>query len=217
MEKYYFSVASAFILALSLWGFSDNLIWNVGQPSNHDLKFVVHGLFCLAWVLMLCAQSNLARAGSLGLHRRLGVVGAVVAVGVTLSTLYVFVMVWEGWHGMAFYVKANRLLLPSYSLAVLLGILNRRRPEWHKRYFYVATLYMLEPVLSRAFDPIEPLLGRFSSSQIDTAWWIFFVLVWSGLFLSLVAYDRAIARRIHPVTVAGVAWFCGIWIIVLLL
>ncbi|WP_293387412.1 hypothetical protein [Nevskia sp.] len=216
LRKYYFSLVSAFILALSLWSFSDNLIWNVGQKSNHDPKFIIHGLFCLAWVLMLFVQANLVRAGNVRLHRTLGVVGLIAAVGVTLSTIHIFVVVWKGWDAMAFYLKANRLLLPSYALLVLLGYLNRKRRDWHRRFVYIATLFMLEPVLSRAFDPLEPLLTGLSESQIDFYWWIFFVLVWNSLFLSLFVYDWIVEKRIHPVTAGGFAWFCAIWAVVLL-
>ncbi len=140
----------------------------------------------------------------------------IAALGVTLSTIHIFVVVWKGWDAMAFYLKANRLLLPSYSLLVLLGYLNRKRPDWHRRFVYIATLFMLEPVLSRAFDPLEPLLTGLSESQIDFYWWIFFVLVWNGLFLSLFAHDWVVERRIHPVTAGGFAWFCAIWAVVLL-
>lgn len=216
MRKNYFSLASGLMLALTLWGFSDNLIWNVGQPSNHDPKFIIHGLFCLAWMLILFTQANLARKGNARLHRKLGMAGLIAAFGVTISTIHIFVAVWKGWDSMPFYLKANRLLLPSYSLFVLLGFLNRKRSDWHKRYLFVATLYMLEPVLSRAFDPLEPLLSGLSDSQVDFYWWIFFVVVWNAFFLSLFVYDWLVARRIHPVTAGGLAWFYAILAIVLL-
>lgn len=50
LEKNYFSAVTGLILALSIWAFSDNLIWDIGQPSNRDPKFVIHGLFWLAWM-----------------------------------------------------------------------------------------------------------------------------------------------------------------------
>lgn len=215
MRKYYFSFASAFVLALSLWGFSDNLIWALDQPSNRDPKFIVHGLFCLTWMLLLFVQANLVRKGNVRLHRKLGIAGLVAATGVTFSTIYVFVAVWKGWDAMEYYVKANRLLLPSYSLLVVLGFLYRKRSDLHKRYVYIATLYMLEPILSRAFDPLTPLMAGLSASQVDLYWWIFFVVTWNGLFISLFAYDWLIARRIHPVTIGGYAWFFAIWTFVL--
>ncbi|MBB5985905.1 hypothetical protein [Sphingobium lignivorans] len=70
---------------------------------------------------------------------------------------------------------------------------------------------MMEPVLSRAFDPFDPLLARFAESQIETAWWVFFVMVWNALFLSLLVYDWKVSGRIHPVTAGGYGWFCILW------
>ena len=67
---------------------------------------------------------------------------------------------------------------------------------------------MLEPVLSRAFNPVEPLLAGFSDSQIDTGWWVF--------FLSLFAYDKVVQGRVHGATKRGAALFYSIWVIVLL-
>jgi hypothetical protein len=44
----YFSIISVLMLSLSIIAFSDNLFTDLGQPSNSDPKFIVHGLFGLA-------------------------------------------------------------------------------------------------------------------------------------------------------------------------
>ena len=211
VRRWYFSVASTLMLALTLLGFSDNLFTDVSQPSNSDPKFVAHGIFCLTWMVLLATQANLVGRGNIRLHRSLGMAGIFVAIGVVLSTLWVFVAVWKGWEAMEIVGKANRVLLPGYALFVLLGFLNRRRPDRHKRLMFIASLYMMEPVLSRAFDPFDPLLHQFTESQVDGAWWVFFVLVWNAFFLSLLIYDRKTLGRIHPVTTSGYAWFCFVW------
>ena len=110
--------------------------------------------------------------------------------------------------------KSTGCLLPGFALCVLLGFLNRTQPDKHRRLFLIATLYMLEPVLSRDFDPFNPLLKPFTEAEIDRAWWVFFVLVWNALFLSLFAYDYTVARRIHPISWGGYLWFCVAWGIV---
>lgn len=195
MKTWYFSVVSVLLLALSVLGFSDNLFTDIGQPSNSDPKFVVHGLFCLAWMMVFVAQANLVRTGRVAWHRRLGIAGLVVAVGVTVSTVYVFAVLWKGWDAMPFFVKANRIFLVSYALCVLAAAMNRRRSDWHKRLILVGTLYMLEPILSRA------------SGHVGVDVYVFIIIVWNALFLSLFAYDWSVARRIHPVTWLGFAWF----------
>ena len=217
-RRWYFSVATGLIFALSLWSFSDNLIWNVGQRSNSDPKFIIHGLFCLAWVLALFGQATWVLNGQLRRHRQFGIAAMAMAAGVTLSTAYVFMVRWKGWDAMPFYIQANRLQLPCFALFVWLAFVNRRRPDRHKRLAYLATLFVLEPMLSRAFDPLDPLLGSllqgFTDAQVDFAWWIFAITTWNGFFLSLWMYDWRVDGRIHPVTMAGSALFYLIWIIV---
>lgn len=177
---------------------------------------VIHGLFTLGWMLLFFVQATLIRVGNVRLHRRLGLVGVAVAAGTTLSTAWVFVVVWKGWSAMPDYLQANRLLLIVYAVLVTLGFRARRQPDYHRRYLLLATLCMLEPVLSRAFDPLAPLLDPLPAAQVDGAWWLFFITTWSGLFLSLWLHDWARERRIHPATLRGSTAVALAWIVVLL-
>ena len=216
MLRWYFPIVTGLILALSLWSFSDNLIWDIDQPSNRQPKFLVHGFFCLAWMSALFVQSLLVRSRKLALHRQLGWIGFIAAIGVTATTAYVFVTPWKAWDGLPFYLQANRLQLPCFLLLVVMGIVRRRQTDWHRRLMYLATLFVLEPILSRAFDPLNPVLDRWTEQQVDFAWWLFSILLWNGLLLSLFAYDRITIRRIHPATASGAALFYAIWIALLL-
>lgn len=211
MRRYYFPVASLSLVALTVIAFSDNLFTDVGQPSNHSPKFVIHGLLCGAWMILLFVQGSLVSAGNVRLHRRLGMAAMVVAIGVALSTIWVFYMAWKGWAVMTYDVKANRLLLPSFALFAALGFINRRRPERHKRFMYTGTLFMLEPVLGRVYDPaIVPLLHGWSVPQVDAFYPIWKFTLWTAYFLSLLLYDWRTARRIHPITIAALLVFGAI-------
>lgn len=220
LQRRYFALVGAVLLALTLIGFSDNLVTDVGQASNRDPKFIVHGLFSLAWMALFLAQAAIAQRGNIGLHRKLGIASMLVAVGVALSTLYVFVAVWRGWDAMGAEAKANRILMPSYALAVLLAWRARNRSDWHKRFALTATFFMLGPVLSRTYDPLvvswmEPLLPAMSERMAELAFILYMAFMWGGCFLSLFLYDRAALRRTHPATLAGFIWFLAIWAIVL--
>lgn len=212
----YFSIISGVILGLSVWGFSDNLFWNIGQPSNKDPKFILHGVFCLAWMILFFVQANLIRSGNPHVHRKLGVVGFLVAVGVVLTTLFVFWSVWRGWAAMPYYVKANRILFSGFILLTILAYQNRHRSSWHKRLLLVGTLYLLEPILSRSFDPIEFLLTGLSDAQVDFYWTVFFAITWNALFLSLVVHDLRTRKRLHRVTLIGYLAFLAVWPVALL-
>lgn len=216
MRRYYFPVASLALVSLTLVAFSDNLFTDVGQPSNRDPKFIVHGLLCGAWIVVFFLQSLFVAAGNVRVHRRLGLAAMAIAVGVTLSTIWVFVAVWKGWAAMDPEVKANRLLLPSYSLAVALAYVQRRRPERHKRLIYAGTLFMLEPVLSRVYDPlVVPLLDGLTTAQVDALFLPWMFGVWIAFFVSWFAYDWRTIRRVHAITLGAAMSFALMWAIAL--
>lgn len=214
----YFSVTSALLLFLSVAAFSDNLFTDIGQPSNRDPKFVIHGVFGLAWYVLLVIQANLVRVRNLRVHRKLGIATFIVAIGVTLSTLYIFIVVWKGWANMTPEVRTNRLFLVGYATCLLFAWLRRAQSDWHKRLIFSATFFMLGPVLSRAYDPlfvswIDPLFPAYTARVDEVAFLVFFWGLWIGFFLSLARYDWSLLRRIHPVTVAGFAWFALTWLL----
>ena len=209
----YFSIVSILLLVLSVVAFSDNLFTDIHQPSNSDPKFIVHGVFGLAWYVLLATQANLIRLRNIRLHRKLGVATFVVAIGVTLSTLYIFVVLWNGWANMAPDVRANRLLLPGYALCLFLAWRRRGQSDWHKRLIFVGTFFMLGPVVDRVYDPLvmswaKPLLSSLYTKQVDEMAYLTFRWgSWIAFFLTLALYDRKKLGRVHPVTWAGCGWF----------
>jgi hypothetical protein len=214
----YFAVTTTILLILSLVAFSDNLFTDIGQPSNSDPKMVVHGLFGLVWYLLLALQANLVRVRNLRLHRRLGITTFLVGLGVTLSTLWVFIAVWKGWGAMSAEARANRLLLPGFALALLLAWRWRTRADWHKRLILAGTFLMLGPVLARCYDPLivswlEPLAPGVMMRMDEVGFLIFFVGLWIGSFASLARYDWLTLRRVHPVTITGFIWLMTSWLV----
>jgi hypothetical protein len=201
----YFPVVTTLLWALSVGAFSDNLFTDVGQPSNSDPKMVVHGLFGLAWASLFAIQAWLVNVRRVGLHRRLGQAGFVVAIGVTVTTLYLFYDNFRGWSAMGPEVLANRLLLPVFVVCAALAYVRRTRPDWHKRLLLIGTMALLEPVLARLYDP---LFGWAIPTDIDraldeTLFLTFLFSAWAALVGSLWVHDHATMRRIHPVTLAG--------------
>lgn len=214
IKRYYFPVASFLLLALTVAAFSDNLFTDTGQSSNSDPKFIIHGMLCGAWMILLFTQSCLVSADNVRLHRKLGAVGIAIAIGVTLSTCWLFVAAWNGWAAMSPEVKANRFLLPSYSLFVALAFLNRKRPIWHKRLMFTGTLFMLDPVLARCYDPwVVPFMNGWTEPQIESAFLPWFFSIWLAFFISLMGYDAVTLRRVHPITLVATLWFGIVWLI----
>lgn len=209
MRKYYFLTVSVLMLLLSLVGFSDNLITDVGQKSNSDPKFIIHGLFCFAWFIILIIQTNFIRKQNYKAHIKLGTAGMFAAIGVFITTIYIFIVVFKGWNVMSPHVKVNRFFMPSYALLVWLAYKNREKPAIHKRLMFVATFYMLGPILDRALDHIFP--DELISNTIG--WAPFIIGFWSLFFISLFVYDLLTIKKVHPVTYLGLTWFCVVWVI----
>ena len=203
LMKHYFFPATIILLAFALFAFSDNLFTDVGQESNSDPKFVIHGLFFLAWFVILVVQSFLIRKGDYKAHVKVGLWGMIIGLGVVVSTFYVLVAVFDGWANMPFFVKANRVFTTTFAVFVALAYVNRHNAAKHKRFLYVGTLFVLGPVLDRVggnFN-IEGLLNYV----------IFELIIWNALFLSLFYYDRITLGRIHIISSAGFVWFYLVW------
>lgn len=207
----YFPVVTTLILAMSLLAFSDNLVTDIGQPSNSDPKMVVHGLFALAWVVLFAVQAWLVFFGRTASHRRVGPWGFVAGAGLLTTTAFVFYTSFRGIPAMTSEVVANRLLLPVFAVSTYLAWRNRQRPERHKRYLIIGTFALLSPIIVRDFGPLfifyYPDPG---AKEADFAFFTFFLGTWSALIASLWVHDWLILRRVHAITIIGSALIVAI-------
>ena len=202
MKKYYLTFVSSLLLVLSIIAFSDNLFTDINQESNSDPKFVIHGVFMFAWFATFMGQSYLILRKKHKAHMKLGKIGFILAIGVFVSTLYVFIAVFKGWDAMEPFVKANRLLMLSFATFILLAYMTRRNSVKHKRFIFWAIAL-----------PIEPIIGRVSEVfQIDN-WELFYVLTWHAFFVSFFVYDWQTLKKIHPISLFGLGWFYIAWAI----
>lgn len=202
MKQYYFAIVSSLLLILSFIAFSDNLFTDINQESNSDPKFIIHGLFMFAWFGIFVIQSYYILKKDYKTHRKLGKIGFILAIGVFLSTLYVFIAIFKGWENMEPFVRANRLLMLSFATFILMAYLYRRDIVKHKRFIFWAIVL-----------PIEPIIGRVSEVfQIDN-WQVFYVIVWHLFFVSFFIYDLKTIKKIHLISWVGLSWFYIAWII----
>jgi len=206
MKKYYFPISSALLLILSIVGFSDNLFTDVGQKSNSDPKFIIHGLFCFAWFIILLIQTNYIRSNNLKTHKKLGIAGMVVALGVFITTVYIFVVIHKGWDSMSYIARCNRIFMPSFALLVWLGYVYRKKPDMHKRFMYVASLYMLGPILSRAMA--HSFLDSMIPESAEVTWDVTLFCIWGSFLISLFLYDWMTLKKIHKISLLGFVWYC---------
>lgn len=201
----YFPVMTLLLVMLSFLAFADNLITDVGQPSNSDPKMIVHALFSAAWVIAFAVQAWLVYLGRIAAHRRIGQWIFAIAAGMVLSTLYLFIAKFRGFAAMDPEVIANRLLMAVFVVCTWLAYARRSRPDCHKRLLLVGTMALLEPILARIYDPlIGPFLPAVMSATTDMALFLTYLFgVWLAFLGSLALYDRRVIGRVHPVTLGG--------------
>jgi len=207
----YFPIVTTLLLVLSLIAFSDNLVTDIGQPSNFEPRLIVHGIFGLAWSVMLAVQAWLVRMRRIAQHRRYGSKVFLVGAGLIGTTAYLFYVTFKGIAAMDGEVLTNRLLLPVFAVFVWLAWRNRQRPDRHKRYLLMGSFALLSPVLSRDFNRLFwPFYAHPEAAEADFAFLVYYLTSWGALVASLWAYDLATMRRIHPLTLLGSALIAGV-------
>jgi hypothetical protein len=160
-------------------------------PSLYPLLHV-HGFVMTAWFLLFGAQTWLVEARRTDLHRRLGVVGAILSIMIVVfGAIVVTINTREGRVPDA--AAAPVIVLLSYANIFIFGafvataVCLRRRPEAHKRLMLLATLNLLSAAFSRI--PLDFI-------QSGGVFAVFGLL---DLFVLLcVAYDTWRHRRLHP-------------------
>ena len=185
-----------------------------------------HGLAMSAWLLLFLVQVRLAAGGRIAVHRRLGVVGAVLLP--VIVVLGVLVAQAAGRRGFTPAPEVTPLMFMAIPLvdvvlfAALVGLalLKRRRSDVHKRLMLLGTLSILTPGIARI--PFAPL----QHAGLPAFFGLTLLLV-----VACIAVDTWRHRRLHPafgwggaavilsvparIAMAGTAWwsaFAG-WLI----
>jgi len=160
-------------------------------PSLYPLLHA-HGFVMTAWFLLFGAQTWLVEAHRTDLHRRLGIVGAILVVMILLfGAIVITINAREGRVPDA--AAAPVIMFLSYANILMFGafvataLYLRRRPEVHKRLMLLATLNLLSAAFSRI--PLDFI-------QSGGVFAVFGLL---DLFVVMcVAYDTWRHRRLHP-------------------
>jgi hypothetical protein len=220
----FFSVIAIIGLAAVLIGFGKTFIVpTVEGTFKAPIIVHIHGAFAFTWILLFLLQTFLIHYGKYSIHRTLGIFGFLVALGVTITLIFVgkYVVTRDLRQGIGDFSYSN---LPGvitsalmYFGLVLSGILTRKNSPVHKRFMLLATIVVLWPAWFR-FRHYFPSVPRpdiwfalvLADSLIIVAWiWdknrngkIHPVLKWVGLFIILeqsfevLAFDSPIWRSV---------------------
>ena len=163
------------------------------------MRVHIHGALFTAWMLLFLFQSFLVARRRTPLHRRLGVAGVPLIVGMLMSGVWVAIA-WArvdasatgSIEGMS---RLVAVVIPLASVAMFAlfaatGLLYRRRPHAHKRLMLLATIALLPPALGR----ISFLATRGPGA---------FFAVTCLFIVALAVYDYRVYRRVYPASLWG--------------
>ncbi len=155
----------------------------------------LHGVAMLAWLALLIVQPTLVSRDNLVLHRRLGWIGAGLALFITGLGIFTGVASLVLNRFPPFFTPPYFLALTTveslvFGLMVWAAIRRRHTTAWHRRLMIGATIVILEPALGRILP--MPLMIGWSDIPIG--------LVQLGVVGIIALYDRRTLGRIHPAT-----------------
>jgi hypothetical protein len=201
-HRFYSGMAIA-ILAVVVLGFARSFFlrpfFPAHQPSTPPESFfyVVHGALFALWVALLVVQSSLVATRRVAIHRRLGWVGAGLALLMVVTGVAGARMAAMRPTGfMDIPVPAAQFVLVPltdmvlFPLFVALAVLKRGDAQTHKRFMLVASINLLGAAVARIpfLPPGNPLV---------------FFGVTDLFFVAMAAWDWSTLGRLHRATIAG--------------
>lgn len=195
-ERRFYVSAAIGVAIIVLAGFSIDVDL-LRDMSGLSALVRLHGAVMLGWIALFVTQTALVARRRIEWHRRLGIVGTVLAVLiVTMDTMTVIVAARLGGNhlppGMPPRLFLARGLFDLVTFAVLVSgaIVLRRHSAWHKRLMLLAALLLLDAAVSR-------FIGAYTPWDLDAAW------VRDALILTCAGIDTLRYRRLHPAFVVG--------------
>jgi uncharacterized membrane protein YozB (DUF420 family) len=172
----------------------------------------VHGILSTAWMLLFLAQTSLVAVRRVDLHRRLGILGAVLLVALPLVGYVTAIEAAR--HGVTppggppplAFLAIPLGTISAFTILAAAGLYYRRRPETHKRLMLLATIAMVMPALARMRwlgpgGPPVAIGGTLAFLAVclgyDRLWngRVHPAFAWGGLFLALSIVARFATAR----------------------
>jgi hypothetical protein len=204
-QRWFYVTAALFAAAVIFAGFAPTFYLKAffGSPELSTLK-LVHGVVFSGWLVLFVTQTWLVASDRRGIHRRLGVAGALLVVA--MSIVGYLLAVDTGRRGFtpdSHVTPLGFMAIPLFDLGVFVALvacalLLRGRSDWHKRLMLLATLSLLPPAIARIaiqFPPAPVLPIAFGGTAL--------------IVLAAIIIDRLAQRRLHPAMLWG-----GLFVIV---
>jgi hypothetical protein len=206
-DNIFFTTTALLMLLIVVVGFS-HTYFSKGAVFAHLPSLLVHfhGAVFTSWIVLFVVQTCLVSSGNVRLHRKLGMLGAVLAVlMVILGTLVPFGTLRRGAHLPSFFTPASFLwgnVLGIWLTVILIGIAiwKRRNGPLHKRLMFIANVTLMGPALSRMLL-FYPIAGRHP--------FVVMIVVPALLLVGLVVLDLYTWRKPLVVSLIGLVLYFG--------
>lgn len=193
-DHIFFPAMALLILATVFVGFARSYylagVFHAPLPS-----FIIHlhGAAFSCWILLLLAQTSLVATGNVGVHRRLGIAGFLLAslmvvLGVLAATDSLVREAGPAGRDPKFFYIIPLTDMLIFATLIFLAFRNRSNAAAHKRLILIGTIALMIAAVARwplALVHMQPI-------RATLATYIF--------LLMLVAYDLWSTRRVHRAT-----------------
>lgn len=204
-ERRVYILAACGVILIVFSGFARTFYLKLafGTPAL-PLLLHVHGLVMSAWFVLFLLQASLIAGGRVCLHRRLGVVGALLALTIVVLDPIVAIAAARQGHAPPGVPPLVFMAIPLCDVlvfAILAGcaLAYRHHGDVHKRLMLLATVSLLAPALARI---PSPFLQRHIVADFVV------VIVFA---LACLAYDSIRNRRLHPAMAGGALLIAVSW------
>jgi hypothetical protein len=166
----------------------------------------------LAWLGLLIVQPTLVSRDNLPLHRRLGWIGASLALliaglGIFTGLASLVLHRFPPFFAPPYFLVLTTVEALVFGLMVWAAVRRRHTTDWHRRLMIGATIVILEPALGRIL-PL-PLMIGWSDIPIG--------LIQLAVVGIIALHDRRTLGRVHPATKAIAAIVIAVRITIYLL
>jgi uncharacterized membrane protein len=192
----FFVYMSLGFLAIALIGFSTTLFLPLARGTFVAPPVIyVHGALVFSWLIFFIAQASLIRVRNVSVHRRLGWLGAALAVAVVSSGVAVSLHVMRrelaagGGDDVLRAFLGNLIAILTFGSLVAAAVVLRRDSESHKRLLLLAAIWVIGPAWVR--------FGNFFPAVENPN--VVFTFVGDSLILVAIARDLMAYKRVHPV------------------
>ena len=155
----------------------------------------LHGIVFTSWLALFLVQTTLVAAHRTDIHRRLGILGGVIAsFMIVIGPTTAVIRASQGATPVPGVSPLSFLAIPLgdmfvFAVLVLAGFYYRRRPDVHKRLMLLATIAILDAAIARL--PFEIMKAGPPA----------FFGITDGFILLCVLYDLVTLKRVHRATV----------------